>query len=133
MARPRKPTNVLQLSGSVKKDPARFKERENEPENVNPIGEPIESMNQHEKDAWREVVKLSIPGVLGEADRLAVEMASRLLVKCRGLYEFEGERVPATIQEQTLFLRYLSQFGMTPADRSKINIPKAKPKNKFDD
>ena len=135
--RPRKPTNVLLLSGAKKNHPERLKEREGEPVNKNPIGSPVKFLTKHEKAAWREIVKLSIDGVLGEADRLAVEHASRLLVKCRGLetYEDDGKEIKiwASVQEQTLFLRYLSQLGMTPADRSKINIPGKKEKNPFDD
>jgi len=32
-----------------------------------------------------------------------------------------------------LLLRYLGQFGMTPSERTKIAVPKDKPKNRFDD
>ena len=38
MARPRKPTNILKLTGSAKKHPDRMRERENEPEEKDPIG-----------------------------------------------------------------------------------------------
>ena len=131
------PLNVHKLKNTAKAHPERMRKRENEPENKNPIGKPSRFLTRFEKAAWREIVKWTIDGVLGEADRLAVEQAARLLVKCRGLGTtvVEGLEVPlwATIQEQTLFFRYLGQFGMMPADRSKINIPKGKPKNPFDD
>jgi hypothetical protein len=124
MGRPRIPTNVQHLKGAFKKDPQRLKERENEPENVNPVGEPPDYLSDEAKSAWRQIVSESIEGVLGEADRIAVEMASGLYAKAIG----EG----LNPQEHNQFFRYLSQFGMMPADRSKISVPKKKPANKFD-
>jgi len=125
MARPRKPTNIIKLQGGYKDHPARLKEREGEPENVNPIGGPPSILGEQECGVWAELVKMSIPGVLGEADRMALEVLSRLIVKFR-----EGE---ATGPELSQITKLLSQFGMTPADRSKINIPGKKKKNAFDD
>lgn len=133
MARPRTPTNILALKGSFKKDPDRLKERENEPENINPVGEPFDHLPDNIKAAWNEIVTLSITGVLGEADRLSIEQCARLLIKCRDQHIVAGDVVPASAQEQNQFFKYLSQFGMLPADRSKLSIPKKKPKNKFAD
>jgi len=131
--RPAIPKNIHILKGTGKVHPERMRERENEPENVNPVGEPFEHLDENLKSAWREIVSLSIEGVLGEADRLAIEQAARLLIKCRNQFTHDGEVVPSTAQEQNQFFKYLSQFGMLPADRSKINMPKKKPKNKFAD
>jgi hypothetical protein len=64
------------------------------------------------------------PGISG----IAIELAARLLVKCRG----QGEE-PATAVEQRLLFSYLGQMGMLPADRGKISIPQPKTKNRFDD
>lgn len=127
MARPRLPTNVLKLRGADKVNPGRLKARENEPENKREVGLPPKHLGKLEKEAFKEIIKFSIDGVLGEADRIAVEMAACLLVKCRDQIN------PATSTEQNQFFKYLSQFGMTPADRSKINIPKQKTKNVFDE
>ena len=128
MARPAKPLNVHILKGTGKKHPERMRERENEPENINPIGDAPETLSKIEQAAWHEIVNNAIPGVLGEADRLAVEETARLVVKCRGL----GDE-PAIGQERNLLNRYLGQMGMTPSERSKIRIDKPKPKNKFDE
>ena len=122
--RPRTPTNVLALKGSYKKNPDRLKEREGEVQNVNPVGDPPEELTDAEKVCWRTFVKESIPGVLGEADRVAIAQASILLAKCKAK--------EAPITEQNLLFKFLSQFGMLPADRSKISVPQAKPKNEFD-
>ena len=127
MVRPRTPSNILALKGAFKKDPQRLKARENEPVNKNPIGKPPRFLSAVEKRAFNEIVKFSIDGVLGEADRLGIEMAARLLVKCRNVEE------PASAAEQNLLYKYLSQFGFLAADRSKLSIPAPKKKNKFDD
>ncbi len=80
MARPHKPLNVLRMNGTAKNHPARLKKRENEPENVKPLPDPPTHLSKHDKAAYKEIVELSIPGVLGEADTLAVEQAASLLV-----------------------------------------------------
>jgi hypothetical protein len=131
--RPRTPTNILKLRGADKVHPGRLKERENEPENNILIGAAPNYLDEQESKAFDLIVKESINGVLGGADRMAVAQAAKLFVICTGQNFEDGEPVKATSNQQNLFFKYLSQFGMTPADRSKINIPKAKPKNKFDD
>jgi hypothetical protein len=131
--RPRTPTNILKLRGADKAHPGRLKERENEPENNISIGAAPDYLNEQESKAFDLIVKESIDGVLGGADRMAVAQAAKLFVICTGQNFEDGEPVKATSNQQNLFFKYLSQFGMTPSDRSKINIPKSKPKNKFDD
>ncbi len=133
MPMPRKPTNILEMTGALKKNPKRYKDRENEPENINAIRKPPAHLSKDEKAAYREIIKLSIPGVLGESDALAVEMAACLLVKCRGQYEIDGEIIHASATEQNQFYKYLNQFAMTPADRSKISVQKKTEHNPFDD
>ena len=128
MPQPRVPTNILKMRGADKNHPERIKKRENEPRNINPVGAPSEHLSDIEKEFFKEIVDLSIEGVLGEADRISVEQAACLLVKCRGL----GED-PVTAAEKGLFFKYLGQLGMLPADRSKISIPGKKKKNAFDD
>lgn len=123
--RPRTPTNILKLRGAEKNHPERLKERENEPVNVNPIGRPPTWLTTVERKAWRMIIKTCVDGVLGEADRLAVAVASQIAAMC-----MTGT---ADHQDRTLLLRYLGQFGMTPSERSKISVPQEKPKNKFDD
>jgi hypothetical protein len=125
MGRPRTPTNILKLKGADKVNPARFKDRENEPQNVNPVGEPFPELSEREKAAWRQFVSESIDGVLGEADRVALSLAVKLYIKCQ-----DDE---ATGQEQRQLFNYLGQFGMLPGDRSKISIPQKKETNPFAD
>ena len=126
MARPRSPTNVLKLKGADKVNPGRMKEREGEPENINPLGDAPEELNEAEKKYWDTLKAESIPGVLGGADRQAVAIAAKLLAI---VYSEDGAS-SAQINQLT---KLLSQFGMTPADRSKISIPGKKDKNPFDE
>lgn len=119
MSRPSLPKSHHFLVGTDKKNPARMKARENEPENTNPLGNPPTALSKEEKKYWLTIKNESIEGVLGEADRVAVSLASKLMVK---VYSTEG----ATASEMGLLIKLLSQFGMTPADRAKLNIPKPK-------
>lgn len=125
MARPSLPKNIHILKGTAKKNPSRMKARENEPENAKPIGSIPICLNKQERAAWRRIISESIPGVLGHADRMGVELASRLYARVS-----TGE---ATGIEYNQLIKLLGQFGMLPADRAKISIPKQKKKNPFDD
>jgi hypothetical protein len=133
MARNHLPKNIHILKGTAKQHPERMRERENEPVNKAPIGRPSKYLNTVEKRFFKEIVKNSIDGVLGEADRIAVECAAQLLFKVRGLNIQDGEVVPASAGEQQLLIKYLGQFGMLPADRAKISIDPGKKKSAFDD
>jgi phage terminase small subunit len=125
MARPKTPLNILRIKGVDKTHPARMKARENEPENVNPIGEPPEWLNEVELKCWLKLASEAIPGVLGQADRTWLELASELYAK-----KLNGD-INATERGQLITL--LAKIGFNPSDRSNIQIPTPKTKNKFDD
>ena len=126
MPRPRKPTNILKLNGADKKNPSRMRGRENEPLNVNPLGDAPDELNATERKYWDRIKHESIDGVLGEADRIAVSIAAKLMAKA-----FSEDGVIAA--ELNQLTKLLGQFGMTPSERSRINIPGAKRKNIFDE
>ena len=132
MARPRKPTSILKLTGSAKNHPERMRERENEPENINPVGDPPEHLTDREKSCFNEIVGYAINEVLGEADRISIECAAVILNRLRNPLELDGKLIYATGQEENQFFRYMGQFGMLPADRSKISITQPKKKNPSD-
>jgi|SRR5579859_87678 len=116
MARPRKPTEVLKLTGAFRKDPQRRAARSSEPSGGSPVGEPPEYFGDDLIDLWRELVGISPAGVLTQADRWTVEVACRMMRMLRsGIFG---------AAEVNTLIRCLSQMGMTPADRSKIVIPK---------
>ncbi len=150
MPRNHLPKNIHVLKGTAKQHPERMRERENEPVNKAPIGKPSKYLNTVEKRFFKEIVSNSIDGVLGEADRIAVECAAQLLYKVRGLniiqvvddshqptedepIKLKEVVIQATAGEQQLLIKYLGQFGMLPADRAKISIEPGKKKSAFDD
>ena len=76
MGRLPQPKAVLEISGAGKKNPARLKARENEPEPTGGIGEPparwkkpCSIMPGAREEIWREYVSEALPGVLGNSDR----------------------------------------------------------------
>lgn len=119
MARPRKPTNVLELTGAFKKDPQRRRR------DADPAGEltaPPAHINGAVLNAWNDVVKFAPLEVLTESDRLSVELAANLLA------QFRNDPIEFPAAKLARLEALLGKFGMTPADRSKVGGKKEKPK-----
>lgn len=128
MARPRKPTNVLHLSGAFKHNPDRLAARANEPKPSGPVGDPPDNMDVETARCWREIVAEAPPGVLTNADRGILAIAADLRrhaeqgdpvnVAPRGAEpEYEYVTDPKKI---ALLVRCYTELGMTPASRSKV-------------
>lgn len=117
MARPRKPTNVLQLAGAFKQNPQRAAAREKEPEPDGEIGDPPEWLSEIERGCWIELVGLCHEGVLCSADRPFMEYAARVWAQIRSE---KGIDPKLGIRFETVCAR----LGMTPADRSKVSAKK---------
>lgn len=115
MARPRKPTAILELSGAFRKNPQRRAAREGEPTPAGEVGPPDGNLPGPVAACWREIVAGAAPGVLTTSDRIAVRSAARLMVlEAKGKIR-TGERV--------LLHRLLSDFGMTPRGRCYVKAP----------
>ncbi|MFJ2989964.1 hypothetical protein ACIPF8_19025 [Collimonas sp. NPDC087041] len=125
MARPRTPSNVLQMRGAFDKNPKRGRERDGEPEPNGEIGDPPDGMSDGAKKCWFEIVGLLAPGVLCRSDRLSLEMAAELLAQMRDMKWM----VPAAVL--TRYETLIGKFGMTPSDRSKVSVPKTQTANPF--
>lgn len=112
--RPRTPTNILQMRGAYKNHPERAKDRENEPQICEPIGNPPATFTADQLKAWKDIVTSAPAGVLTSADALAVENAARLLALERigQNSDSQGRRLDAL----------LGKFGMTPSERSKVSV-----------
>lgn len=123
MPQPRVPTEILEARGAFVAHPERRAERENEPKPSGPLGDPPKSLDAAHKRLWREIVSEIPECVVGNCDRKVVEIASRLLFKIR--------KDTAMVSEQSLFLKCLTELGMTPASRSKVTV--AKPKDQVAD
>lgn len=114
MARPRTPTAVLELKGAFRKNPARGRARAGEPKVDRPLGSPPDSLSVEVHAAWCELEEMTPDGVLTYADRWLVEMAARLMdLVRRGLAE---------TKDYSALMRCLASMGLTPVDRSKINL-----------
>lgn len=122
MARPRKPTRVLELTGAFRKDPQRRRAREGEPEVTTPLGDAPDHLDEAERARWNEIRKWA--PWLGVPDRPIVEQVCALWMLQR-----KGK---ATVAQMKLLSTNLTLLGMTPSSRSRVKVPPAKPKaNKF--
>lgn len=118
MARPRTPTNLLDARGAFKKDPQR--RRDAEPVVREPIGAPPAELSGEELRWWQEIVTRAPLGVLTMADHVSVLLAAKLLAEA--MADFASFNPAKLGRLQSL----LGTFGMTPSDRAKLSIPKAK-------
>jgi len=117
MPAPRKPAAILEMSGALGKNPSR---RRVEPSVALPFGKPPAHLSRELKAAWREISRAAPCGVLTGADRVAVELAARLLVRIRTADTF-------TAADANGLRSLLSSLGMTPADRSRVTAAHAGP------
>jgi len=123
MARPRTPTNLLDARGAFRKHPERKRDRENEPTDLPELAAAPKDFNADQKRAWKDIVSNCPKGVLKASDALAVEIAARMLADMR------VGRLDVRLFGQLNAL--LGKFGMTPADRSKVSVPKPVALNPF--
>jgi phage terminase small subunit len=114
MARPRKPTAVLELTGAFKKDPQRA--RNDEPVPTGKPGDPPDYLGEVAAGIWHEMV---LHGFwLTDADKFLLEIAARHMADFR-----RGVCDPKIIAQ---LITVLNKLGFGPAERSKIKAPGAK-------
>lgn len=123
MARPRKPTNLHALNGTLAHDAARFADRAGEPHDDRPLGPPPEFMRADQRAAWMEIERLA--PWLAHADRLAVEIAATLVARFR----IDPGSMPPALY--TRLETMLGRLGLTPSDRSKVSAPTPTKVNRF--
>jgi phage terminase small subunit len=111
MARPHKPTELLELSGAFRKNPAR---RRVNPKTENPLGDAPEYLRADERVAWAEIVFHLPEGVAVGSDRIALELFCQLVAKMR--------RRVATAAETGQLIKMFACFGFSPSDRSRISV-----------
>lgn len=123
MPAPRKPTEVLSLTGAFRKNPQRA--RPVGPKSSRPLGDPPAYMAEDEAACWAEFVANGPAGVLTSGDREVVELIARLMAKFRRDW-LNGAEL-ATLKTS------LGELGRTPASRSKVSAPENdKPAGAFD-
>lgn len=121
MSRPRTPTKILELRGSFLKNPDR--RRAGEPKPTAEIGGPPKWMDAVQRRIWRDLVQRTPPGVLTNADVIVVELAVGLIDKSR--------RSGLSSAERKDLISCLARMGLTPADRSRVNVRPQRPANHF--
>src|SRR5580692_10306016 len=129
MARPRTPTEILDARGSflTGQNPARARERENEPKPERPLGSPPKHLSPELKKLWKEIAKRIAPGVAKESDRDAFELMVRLT------HNMRMNDILMKAADRTALISLWGRFAMTPADRSKVSVeaPKGSALDRF--
>lgn len=124
MPKPRTPTRILDIRNAFKKHPERRKLRQNEPTENAPLGDPPSRLNEVQSRIWREVQSELVDGVALASDRRAFGTLVRLLER-----EERGELDKGDLAQMT---KLYERFGMTPADRSRVQVAKdPNAKNRF--
>ena len=124
MPQVRKPQALREIQGTANDHPGR--QNKEQPLPTKGIGPAHKSLTEYEAEIWDEVVGISYAGVLGEADRVALEMMCRLIAEMR--LDF----VEMTAAKITQLSQLIGRFGMTPSDRTKIVVPKKEKSNPFE-
>ena len=127
MAPPRKSKKVLQLNGTVRRNPGRYASRNDPagPETLGELGAPPDHLDDDAKAAWNELAEIDAAGnrVLTRCDRIAVEMAAWAMSDFRKCPE------AFTAARQTQLQRLLKSFGMVGhGSRQDLPPPEEEPK-----
>jgi len=125
MARHAQPREVAQLKGATRHDPQRY--RKEPPKSAQPLGGAPDHLSAGAKTVWFEIEALAPSGVLTGADRFTLEVVSELMA------EWREEPRKFAIGKYTPLIGCLARLGMSPADRQKLGMEKAKEGNAFDD
>jgi hypothetical protein len=124
MARPRKPSSMLERSGAFDKDPQR---RRVDPSTPGAIGDPPATLADRYHALWYQLIHEAPIGVLTGSDRALLEIGVKLLHADQHAREWCPRRHAALMQ-------FFTKVGMTPADRTRLAIPaKDRPENPFDE
>ena len=116
MPQPRVATKILELRGSLKKRPQRAAKRANEPVPTGKLSPP-EWLDAATQAAWDEFLGYCHPGLLTAADAPYFLYVTRLWMRVRDNKSLDhklGLRFEAAI----------AKLGMSPADRSRVSVPK---------
>jgi hypothetical protein len=121
----RKSTAELESRGAFKKNPDRRPGPE--PEHEGPLGAPPEHFSPSEAAVWFQVCQDTAPGVLTQSERILIEILCKLLADVRDNPE------DATTAKYSRIESLIGKIGCTPADRSRVVVPKGKDASVFDD
>ena len=148
--RPRIPSYLKEIKGTARKD--RVPQNEPKPEKIIEIPRPPSYLSKYAKKMWKVLVgELVHKGILTVVDFPALEVCCETYGQYRLAHEAifrpidseTGKRTKRTLAEYmngrnsqtipeytamtkafTSFKGYLAEFGLTPASRGKLDIPK---------
>jgi len=136
MGRPRKPTALKILHGDFAKDPQRRNRAE--PQVPSQIPNCPKWLTKDARDEWKRITnEIKAMNVVTLPDRAALEAYCVIHGRWReilrqiaregltldsehGAYENPASKIAARCEDQ--IHRYLCQFGLTPASRSRVNV-----------
>lgn len=128
MPRRRTATNVLNLLGSFKKNPARALARSQEPmPSKTPIAAP-RFLTEQEREAWEFIVARAPSDVLHFRDEVLLTLAARLFASILSRPQEQVESAELARMESML-----SRLGMSPSDASRVCVPHGDQPNEFDE
>jgi hypothetical protein len=113
MARPRKPTAMLELSGAFKRNPSRLRDRKYEPIVSTALPEPPARLSPPATTMWRDIRTHGY--WLTSADKFLVEIAATLMARYR-LDDLKSRDVSQLIG-------LLGKIGFSPKERGSMNLP----------
>ena len=123
MPNPKKPTALRELHGTANRNKQRnIDSPATATRGIGPAGNVL---SENQRAIWDEIVGISYAGVMGEADRIALELMCRLVEEMRLNF------AEMSASKMTQLNSILSKFGMTPSDRTKITVPKIEKANGF--
>ena len=108
----RKPLVLLQANGATKKNKKRYQDRKPSASVSGPVGDPPAHFDETLVACWREIVTNLPAAAIGNSDRIAIEIASQMLLRLRTSF--------MRASEIGVFVSLLARLGMTPADRQKL-------------
>lgn len=123
-----KPLNVLEMSGAVRKNPGRYRERKAAAKQLPPLGPPpiewvegkdVNPRLAHMLRIWEEIVAQD------QSALRVLNVSHRMLVKNTCLLQYKVERAnaghgKATSGDYAQIEKNLAKMGMTPADSSRV-------------
>lgn len=125
MARPRTPSNVLEMRGAFKVHPGRKRQ---DSEGAGPFNfEPPTDLPTSAAPAWRALAQRLPKVSLSSSDEIALGQAARVLSGIWELDKMGGAVNPAFPKLSSELRQWLIQLGMTPQARTKIPQAPEKP------
>lgn len=124
MARHSQPVELALLKGADRAHPERYKKEV--PKLDMALGDAPAHLAEDVKAIWFEMAAYCLPGVMTAADRLLFE------VTCTLFAEYRRDPDKFTVGKYGPLIGNLARFGLSPADRQRLGMEKAKEANPFD-